>query len=270
VSVALPADAAPAPAPGWVVVARQELRDLWLAGRGLPLLLAFTVLLSVITYLTAQNKALNFLEQHEAISLTVQVAVAVGALLALLVAADAFSGERERGTLEGLLLTPARRADLAAGKLLAAVSLWVAAFVVSVPYVWVLGHGVGAVGKPVAVAAVVGTLLAAGLTAFGVIVSTFARSNRLSLSVCLLVLIALFAPTQFPTGAQQGWAGELLQRVNPITAGEHYIGKLIVDGHPWSRDASWLVSPVAAAVLLVAAAIAIAPRHLTLQGSGWR
>jgi len=270
VARAAPADAAAAPSPAWIVVARQELRDLWLGGRGLPLMIAFTVLLSVITYLTATNQELNFLEQHEAVSLTVQVAVAVGALLALLVAADAFSGERERGTLEGLLLTPARRADLAAGKLVAAISLWVAALVLSVPYVWVLGHGVGAVGKPVAVGAVVGTLLAAGLTAFGVIVSTFARSNRLSLSVCLLVLIALFAPTQFPTGAQQGWAGELIQRVNPITAGEHYIGKLIVDGHPWSRDESWLVSPVAAAVLLAAIAIAIAPRFLTLHGSGWR
>ena len=269
-AVDAPVDAAAAPSPAWIVVARQELRDLWIGGRGLPLLLAFTVLLSVITYVTAENKALNFLEQHEAISLTVQVAVAVGALLALLVAADAFSGERERETLEGLLLTPAGRADLAAGKLIAAMSLWVAALGVSVPYVWVLGHGVGTVGKPVAAAAVVGTLLAAGLTALGLVVSTFARSNRLSLSVCLLVLIALFAPTQFPTGAQQGWAGEVLQRVNPITAGEHYIGKLIVDGDPWSRDASWLISPVAAGVALAVAAIAIAPRFLTLHGSGWR
>ena len=54
-SVAAPARTAPAPAPAWAVVARQELRDLWLAGRGLPLLVAFTVLLSVITYLTAEN-----------------------------------------------------------------------------------------------------------------------------------------------------------------------------------------------------------------------
>ena len=99
----------------WVVVARQELRDLWLAGRGLPLMLAFTLLLSVVTWLTAANQGLNFLEQHEAVSLTLQVAVAVGALLALLVAADAFSGERERGTLETLLLTPVPRWELALG-----------------------------------------------------------------------------------------------------------------------------------------------------------
>ena len=59
------------------VVCRQELRDLWLSGRGMPLLLAFSVLLSVTSYLVASNQALNFLEQREAVNLTLQMAVAV-------------------------------------------------------------------------------------------------------------------------------------------------------------------------------------------------
>ena len=97
-----------------VIVVRQELRDLWLGGRGLLLGLAFSVLLSAMTYLAATNEELNFLEQREAVNLTLQVAVGVGALLALLGAADAISGDRERGTLESLLLTPMPRASTAA------------------------------------------------------------------------------------------------------------------------------------------------------------
>ena len=58
--------------PAWVIVAARELRDLWLAGRGLLLLLAYTLLLSVTSYLVAANQALNFLEQREAVALTVQ------------------------------------------------------------------------------------------------------------------------------------------------------------------------------------------------------
>src|SRR5213083_246951 len=133
----------------WAIVARQELRDLCLGGRALVLAFAFSVLLSVITYLAATNTALNFLEQRQSVNLTLQVAVAVGALLALLVAADAISGERERGTLESLLLTPAPRGELVSGKLLAALSLWLCALVVTVPYVWFLGRGVGAVGEAI-------------------------------------------------------------------------------------------------------------------------
>jgi ABC-2 type transport system permease protein len=252
--------------PGWSVIAGQELRDLWLAGRGLPLAFAFSVLVSVISYLAATNKALNFLEQREAVNLTVQAAVAVGALLALLAAADAVSGERERGTLESLLLTPLSRSHLLAGKLVAALSLWAAAVVLTVPFVWFLGRGVEVVGAALATGIGVGTLLAVALTGFAISVSALARSNRVSLSICLFVLLALFAPTQLPTGAQQGWVGELLLRVNPITAGEHYIAKVVIDGHGWAQDAAWLVSPIACAVAFTALALVAAPRLLTLGG----
>jgi len=255
---------------GFAVVAQQELRDLWLGGRGVLLLLAFSVLVSVITYLSATNQAVNFLEQHEAVNLTLQVAVAVGGLMALVIGADAVSGERERGTLEALMLTPVPRAALLAGKLVASLSLWFAAIVVSIPYVWFLGKDVGAVGDSIVVGIGVGTLIALGLAGFGLLVSTLARSNRLSLSTTLLVLLALFAPTQLPTGAQKGWAGDLLLRVNPVSAGEHYIGKIVVNQHDWGHDASWLVSPIAAAVLFTVLAMFVAPRFLTLHGGGAR
>jgi ABC-2 type transport system permease protein len=248
------------------IVARQELRDLWLAGRGFLLAFAFSVLLSAITYLAATNEALNFLERRESVNLALQVAVGVGALLALLVAADAISGERERGTLESLLLTPMPRASLVSGKLLAALSLWIGAMAIAVPYVWFLGHEVGAAGEAMLIGLVAGTLLAIALTAFGIVVSTLARSNRISLSVSLFVLLALFAPTQLPTGAQQGWAGELLLRVNPVTATLHYIGRVVVDQHAWTRDLSWLVSPLVGAVVLTALAVTVAPRFITLRG----
>jgi ABC-2 type transport system permease protein len=249
-----------------VVVAGQELRDLWLGGRGLVLSFAFSLLLSVISYLVATNRALNFLEQRESVNLTLQVAIAVGALLALLTAADAVSGERERGTLESLLVTPVSRLEISLGKLLAALSLWVVAFAIAVPYVWFLARGVGLVGNAVAVGLVVGTLLAIFLASFGFLISVFAASNRASLSLSLLVLLALFVPTQLPSSAQQGWAGDLLLRLNPMTAGEHYVGKIITNGHAWSQDLSWLVSPLIAATLFVTAALVAGARFTGLRG----
>jgi ABC-2 type transport system permease protein len=265
--VAAPERAGPPAGRGWTVVAAQELRDLWFAGRGFALLLGFSVLASVMTYLGATSEGLNLLERREAVNLTVQVAVALGALLTMLVAADAVSGERERGTLETLLVTPLSRAELVGGKLLTALSLWPAALVVAVPYVWFLGRGVGAVGDGLLSALVAGTLLAVALSALGLLVSTVARSNRISLSVSLFVLLALYAPTQLPTGAKQAWAGEMLLRLNPVTAAEHWIGKVVINGHDFTQDAAWLLSPLVAAVVLSGAALAIAPRHITLRGS---
>jgi ABC-2 type transport system permease protein len=151
----------------WLVVAEQELRDLWLGGRGLALTFAYSLLLSVITYLTATNSVLNFLEQREAVNLTLQIGVAFGALLVLLTTADALSGERERGSLESLLLAPVQRADLVAGKGMAALSIWLVAFVVSIPYLWFLARGVGIVGVALAGGLVVGTLLSLFLAGLG-------------------------------------------------------------------------------------------------------
>ena len=140
----------------------QELRDLWLSGRGMVLLFAFSVLVSAITYVGATSEGIDFLEKRETVNLTLQVAVAFGALVALLAAADAISGERERGTLESLLYAPPRR-DLVSGKLLAALSLWLAALVVAVPYVWFLGRDVGAVDDALVAGLLVGTLVAISL-----------------------------------------------------------------------------------------------------------
>jgi ABC-2 type transport system permease protein len=256
--------------PAWALVAEQEIRILWLGGRGLFLSFAFSLLLGVIAYLTATNQALNFLEQREAVSLTLQVAIAVGSLLALLAAADAVSGERERGTLESLLVTPVSRLDITVGKLLAALSLWAAAFAITVPYVWFLGRGVGLVGVAIAAGLLVGTLIAVFLAALGIAISVFASSNRVSLSLGLFLLLALFAPTQLPSSAQNGWLGDFLVRANPVTAGEHYVGRLLVQGHSWSQDASWLISPALGALVLALVASGLGARFLRLGGGGSR
>ena len=248
----------------WAVVGAQELRDLWLGGRGLWLCFGFSVLLSVMSYLTTTNTALNFREQGESVSLTVQVAIGVGSLLALLAAADTFSGERERGTLESLLLTPASRLQLTGGKLLAALSLWLGAFVITIPYVWFLGRGVGVTGDALATGLLVGTLLAIFLASLGLIISVFAGSNRVSLSVSLFLLLALFAPTQLPAGVQKGW-GETLLSVFPVTAGENYVGRIVVDGHAWSEDVSLLIAPLVAAAVFAALALLVGSRFVRLR-----
>lgn len=252
--------------PGWRVVAVQESHDLWVSGRGLVLVVAVSVLLSVITYLTATNRVLNFLEQREAVNLTIQIAVAVGVLLTLIVSADGISGERERGTLESLLLTPVSRRAVVLGKAAAALSLWAAVFVVTIPYVWVLGRGVSLVSTALLVALLVGTVLAAGLAAIGLLISAASGSNKASLSVSLFLLLALFAPTQLPGGAPKGWFGDLLVRVNPIGSGLHYIGAVLVDGHGWARDLSFLASPVLTVVLAGGALVLAGPRIVRLTG----
>jgi len=250
--------------PVWRVVAGQECRDLWWGVRGPLLLLGLAMLLSVITYLAGSNQALNFLEQRETVNLTLQVAVAVGVLLTLAVSADALSGERERGTMEVLLTTPVSRRDLVLGKLVAAMSLWFAAYVVAVPYLWALARGVRVLLLALLLGLLVGTVLAVGLAGLGLLVSAGSTSNKVSVSSSLFLLLALFAPTQLPSGLPQGWFGDLLDRVNPVSAGLHYVSLVLVDGRPWAADLTYLSAPVVVAVLSVGASVLTAPRLVRL------
>lgn len=249
------------------VVLGRELRDLWLAGRALVLMLAFTILLGVTTYLVATNRALNFLEQREAVNVTLQVAVAVGGLLVLLAAADALSGERERGTLESLLLAPVRRRSYVVGKGLAALSLWLAAFACTVGYAVQLGRDVSVARSGLLAGLVVGTILAVFLAGLGLLVSSFARSNRMSLSVSLFVLLALYAPTQMPTSVQQGWFGEALVHIDPFTAGLQVLSNVVVSGQRLGDQAGLLLWPALLAAATAGAAV-VAGSRITLDGGG--
>lgn len=250
----------------WPVVAAQEMRDLWLSGRALMMVLAQAVLLSVSTYLVAINQELNFLEQREAVSLTLQLTVAAGSLLVVLAAADTFSGERERGSLETLLLTPTSRPALALGKGVAALSLWLGAFAVSLPYLWWLGRDVGTFGQAVLNGALVGTLLSVALVGLGVLVSMLSGSNGVSLAVSFFVLLALYAPSQMPVDATRGWAGELLRRADPFSAATVFLDRLVVQEHTTGQEAALLLAPVIAALLLPAVALVVAGRVRLMPG----
>ena len=127
--------------PTWSIVFWRELRDLWVGGKALTLILMYSVLLGIYSYMLAANAEVNLLPLREMILEMVKASIAVGAFICLIIAADSFSGERERGTLETMLLTPASRRQIAIGKFLAAVSPWPVALAIAIPYWAVLSKG---------------------------------------------------------------------------------------------------------------------------------
>ncbi len=252
------------PSGAWRIIASRELRDLWGGGRGVGLVLVAAVLFSLVTYLSASEASLNLLDAKEAVHLLLQVVIIVGGLLALVVAADAVSGERDRRTLEPVLLAPVSRRDIATGKLVAAVSLWLATYVVAIPYIAVLADGPGLVATALVATFVIGTLLAVALAGLGFIVSGLSASSRLSLALTLFVVLALTAPSRIPTITTSAF-GDALLHVNPITSGLGALERLVVKGESWGAVTDWMVSPVLAGIAAITVAIVLATRLLALE-----
>src|SRR5687767_11122830 len=98
--------AAATPSVAWWVVFKREFTDLWIGGRALMLLLIYSMLLGVTTYVLASNSELSLIPPKEMVYETLKTAIAAGLFMGLIIGADTLSGERERGTLEALLLTP--------------------------------------------------------------------------------------------------------------------------------------------------------------------
>ncbi len=249
-----------APIAPWRVVSAYELRSLWLSAKGLTVLLGYALLLSVLSYVAATDAALNLLDARESVGILVKIAIGVGALAALVVSADAISGERERATLEALLVTPVPRRALVLGKLVGASSMWLAAIVVALPYVVTMARGPGVVLDAVVVLLGVGALVGAALTAFGLAVSAVSLSNRVSLATSVGTLLVLAAPGQLPAVASRGPLSTWLVVLNPVGAGLKLVGRVLIDQAPLRSEWPLLIAPVAAVVVLTWLATCLSTR----------
>jgi ABC-2 type transport system permease protein len=249
-----------------MIIAGQELRQLWLGGRGLLLLVGFAVFLSIYTYLLATSEDLTRTGQTSLIGLLMEVTVILGVLLVLVISTDSFSGERDRSTLEALLLTPVQRRHIALGKFIGALSLWAGMLVVSIPYLALPAHGTGLFGHSVALSAVVGTIIVVGFYFLGTIVSAVSRSNLTSFTLSLFAFFALFAPLQLPGNVMDSPAGEVIVRSDPVSAGSRYMADTLANGGIWGQESGLLVAPVIFLVLMVVLALFLVDRYLSLQG----
>jgi len=252
--------------PAWAIIARQELRDLWFGGRALAILFGFSLFMSLFTYLLSTSEDLTRMTQTDLIGLLLQVTVIVGILLVLVLSADSFSGERDRSTLESLLLTPVPRRDLAIGKFAGALSLWAGVLLVSLPFVALPTQGTGLLGHAIALGASVGTLLVIAFYFLGTVVSTFSRSNLMSFAVSLFTFFALLSPLQLPGSIRSSAIGTALVKADPASAGIGYMGEVLGGGGSWSAETGLLVAPIVFLVVVVVAGIVVVERYLNLMG----
>lgn len=256
---------------GWKIVFRNEMSDLWLGGKAIVFLILFSVLLGMMTFLLATNKELSLTPPLESMFLILKTALAVGLFFGLVLGADTVSGERERATIESLLLTPVGRRDVIVGKYLTAISPWPAAMAVAAGYLALIAPDMSTFASSFISVTILGTVLVAGFTGFGVLVSVWSATNKGSLSTSLLIYILFLVPTQFPGPAQTGAVGKFIKRINPMESVNQFLEKTIVNNRTFEEMSSWLASPVVFAVVVVGALIFLAPSALRLDPPklGW-
>ena len=239
--------------PAWWIVLSRELADLWIGGKALYLILALSVLLGIETFVLATNFELSLFTPQEMVFETLKTAIQVSLIIGLIIGADSISGERERATLEGLLLTPVSRRQIILGKFLGALSAWPVALAITIPYMLLLSQGNAVFGPAVLWGALLGTLLAPAFTALGVIVSFWCNSNKTSFFVSLGIFLIFLLLGQVLGPSGTGIVGQLLQSLNPIPAGFNFLSNIIVNNQTIGESWALLEAPVMFAVLVIGA-----------------
>jgi len=252
--------------PNWWIVATRELADLWMGARALTMLIVFSVLLGIMSFLLATNSELTLIPPKEMVFLTLQATIAIGLFIGLSLGADMISGERERATLEGLLLTPVSRRDIILGKFIAVISPWPAVLAVAFPYLSILAPEGEVLGLTLLWGSILGTVLIVGFSGFGMLVSFWANSNKTSLSMSLVVYLVFLLPTQFPGTAQAGSVGQFVKRINPMESTNQFLEKVIVNNRTPEEMVSWLLAPVIFFILIVFLLFRFAGPGLQLSG----
>ena len=252
--------------PVWWLVFRQELEELWVGGKALNLLILFGILISITGFLLATNNELSLTPPRSMIVVMIHTAMTFGLFIGLVIASESISGERERATLEPLLLAPAGHRQIVFGKFLAALSPWPIAYLYTIPYVITLAQGDLALWPALAWGAALGTLTTVAFTAVGMLVSIWSASSRTSLFVGLLIYILAQLPPQLPGEFLASPAGALVQAIDPLEA----VRQFLIQGFIEVKvvDLLWplLYAPIVVTVAILGILFLYAAPRLGLEG----
>lgn len=232
------------------LIARKEAGELLFDLRGLAWLMAVLVALSVFALLLVGNTELSLLDNAQVVYDMVAVVTALGGLLALVVGLDAVAGERERSSLIPLLLTPASRDAILAGKLGGIAVAWAVMYTLALPYLWAVGSTGQNLGQGMILLALLGSPVVLGFGFFGMGLGAWLASVRPAMLAGLITLVVSASPLVFGPSLRQSAVGRAFDAVNPFSAAVNAYDAVIIDSQPILSQ--WPHATVAAGWLALA------------------
>jgi ABC-type transport system involved in multi-copper enzyme maturation permease subunit len=223
------------------LIARKERSALLQNQRGLTWLLAYTGILSAFALLLISNRELSLLDNAQVVYMMAGTVTAAGALIAVIVGADAYAGERERGTLVPLLTAPASPGELLNGKAIGLASTWGIMYLLSIPYLWAVGAGGQNLGQAIFYLALFGTPVVLGFGYLAMAISARSGSVMSSLLSSLIVLLFSASPLLIGPGLRNSAIGKALDAVNPFSGALNTFDAVIIDSDPFTGQLGRLV-----------------------------
>ena len=213
---------------------QKEIKESILTPKGFLWYNLTSVILSVLSYLFLTNSELSLLDQGEMLYMIMNFITALGVLIGLVFGADSFAGEIERGTIEALFLSPANKTEITMGKLGAALTNWGIIFIISLPYLFVVGKGGQNLLTGIAYLAILGTLLVITFSAFSMGLSARIKSMKNSLIISFFIFLLAGSPIFLSAAQRKTWFGNILDLINPFADAINTFDSVVIDSQGFS------------------------------------
>jgi len=207
----------------------KELRSELYTWKSTLWLLISSLIFSFTSYLLLTNKELSLLDQTEMLWLFSKIIIGVGLLIVIIDASSVITTEFEKETAESLFLAPLSIKDFVIGKFLASMGLWLAVFVVAIPYMVVTSAGSHLATPFIGYIFLLGTICMAGFIMMIFGLSFIFRSSKNVLTTSLIIALAFTIPATFTSTLKNNPLSGFLGKVNPIDNVFASLDNILVD-----------------------------------------
>ena len=197
--------------------------------RGAALYLVGCGVLSVFSLLLVSNTELSLLDNAQAVYMMSSIIIALSLLIAVIRGSDGFAGERERETLETLLITPVSPAEVAIAKLMGLIFSWLVLFIISIPYLWAVGSTGQNLNSALQYLFISGTLLVVIFGGFTLAISARMRTFKGTMSIGLTAFLLSGSPILLGPSLRQSTVGRFIDLLNPFANALNMLDSVIVD-----------------------------------------
>ena len=197
--------------------------------RGAALYLVGCGVLSVFSLLLVSNTELSLLDNAQAVYIMSSIIIAIALLIAVIRGSDGFAGERERETLETLLITPVSPAEVAIAKLMGLIFSWLVLFIISIPYLWAVGSTGQNLNSALQYLFISGTLLVVIFGGFTLAISARMRTFKGTMSIGLTAFLLSGSPILLGPSLRQSTVGRFIDLLNPFANALNMLDSVIVD-----------------------------------------
>jgi ABC-2 type transport system permease protein len=245
---------------------KKESKEHIFSKKGLGFLFVVSLLLSVMSFGFISVKELSLLDQPTVVMTAFRLLLGINILISMVIGSTMVAGEKEKGTLESLLLTPLTKRKIMVGKLMAILVFWLVVTLISLPYFIVLSVGTSMFPTILFFLYIVGTALVIAFSSIALIFSTVLASTKNAMILGILIFLITTVPMFLSTTMKKSGFAKWINDYSPISATMKSMKDVFINKLGYSNIVVGLIPLIVFLLLTVLLALFISKKVDFLRG----